>query len=206
MSEQQYIIGKDGRRRKVQLVTCLYCGKEFLKLESLIKKRPLHYCNNKCCGLAIRKRVKLICHNCSKEFERKASKVSKSKSGLNFCPNECKNQALVNGCKEIMPEHYGNGKVSYRNKMKNELKCGCKGCSEKRSYMLIVHHIDGDRSNNKKDNLVVLCRNCHSEHHCSDSVFGNIYDFCSHKECCFDSKEEYFNLLSEMLYRNIVFT
>lgn len=32
----------------------------------------------------------------------------------------------------------------------------------------IIHHIDGDKSNQSIDNLMALCRNCHIPLHCDD--------------------------------------
>lgn len=39
-------------------------------------------------------------------------------------------------------------------------------CAVCRDYMgLVVHHLDGDRVNNRNTNLVCLCRTCHSQVH-----------------------------------------
>ena len=38
--------------------------------------------------------------------------------------------------------------------------CGIRGIG-----VLTEHHIDGDRSTNTYDNLIVLCHNCHHAHH-----------------------------------------
>lgn len=167
MSEQLYIIPKDGRRRKATMVVCDYCGKEFLRVNHKIGKTEKCYCSYECCSLSNVKRIKLICHNCGKEFERLPGKIGKSKSGLSFCSNECKNQAcsLDGGCSDIQPEHYGTSTVEYRNRMKKELEQGCANCGEQTRYLLDVHHIDKDRLNNEKENLIVLCKNCHKREH-----------------------------------------
>jgi 5-methylcytosine-specific restriction endonuclease McrA len=39
----------------------------------------------------------------------------------------------------------------------------CAICQGKKD--LLIHHIDGDRNNNKLNNLVVLCRRCHPKVH-----------------------------------------
>ena len=40
----------------------------------------------------------------------------------------------------------------------------CNRCPRK--TLLLVHHIDENRNNNNLDNLEVLCKRCHQEHHC----------------------------------------
>ena len=45
-------------------------------------------------------------------------------------------------------------------------------------YMLTVHHIDGDPSNNDPDNLVALCQRCHLGLHGKKRVIGQLmFDF-----------------------------
>ena len=49
---------------------------------------------------------------------------------------------------------------------KNNYRCEKCGWDEKNMYTntipLEIHHIDGDYTNNKEENLQVLCPNCHS--------------------------------------------
>jgi predicted nucleic acid-binding Zn ribbon protein len=40
----------------------------------------------------------------------------------------------------------------------------CNRCKTEEN--LLVHHIDEDRTNNSLDNLEVLCKRCHQNHHC----------------------------------------
>lgn len=44
--------------------------------------------------------------------------------------------------------------------------CSCESCGMERwqnqDIPIELHHIDGDRLNNKKDNLQLLCPNCHA--------------------------------------------
>ena len=46
-----------------------------------------------------------------------------------------------------------------------EYKCECCGIStwNNQSIILQVHHIDGNRNNNTRNNLQILCPNCHSQ-------------------------------------------
>ena len=57
--------------------------------------------------------------------------------------------------------------------MKEEIKLGCIDCSNKTEYILTVHHKDGIRQNNKKENLEVVCSNCHIKRHLYKNENGN---------------------------------
>lgn len=48
--------------------------------------------------------------------------------------------------------------------MSEELNQGCQ-CGEKKIYKLEIHHVDGNHKNNSKDNLEVVCSNCHKVRH-----------------------------------------
>lgn len=41
----------------------------------------------------------------------------------------------------------------------------CAICGHRGLHALTIHHIDHDRSHNEYDNLIVLCHNCHQQHH-----------------------------------------
>ena len=51
----------------------------------------------------------------------------------------------------------------YRSRCLSEKGRSCVICSE--SEKVVVHHIDGDRSNNDIENLVPLCTSCHRRVH-----------------------------------------
>lgn len=46
-----------------------------------------------------------------------------------------------------------------------ETEDACAICGIKGINVLTEHHIDQDRSNNRYDNLIVLCHNCHNGYH-----------------------------------------
>ncbi len=45
----------------------------------------------------------------------------------------------------------------------------CNRCSSKR--YLVVHHIDGSRQNQKRDNLETLCSVCHRKEHAGNTHY-----------------------------------
>jgi len=161
-----YVI-ESGVRRKAEKHNCEYCNKEFLRKKK--KKKSQKYCCIKCSRKGSRNRVIVRCTNCNKEIERKVSQLKLAKHGFYFCNRECKEEAQKLGgkCPEIRPDHFGTGtgEHSYRDHMREEIKLGCVDCFNKIEYLLNIHHIDGNRKNNKKENLEVTCSNCHKKRH-----------------------------------------
>jgi predicted HNH restriction endonuclease len=66
-----------------------------------------------------------------------------------------------------MPPHYGtgDGKNHYREQFSIE-EFVCRRCGYKEfSNSVAIHHIDKNRNNNDKSNLIPLCFNCHNALH-----------------------------------------
>jgi len=53
--------------------------------------------------------------------------------------------------------------MSIQREVKIEARFSCIVCSERVS--IVLHHIDGDRENNKPENIAVLCPTCHAMAH-----------------------------------------
>lgn len=175
---------ESGRWRKGELATCPVCGTQFAKRIGQSKK----YCSKECAAKARKQQIELSCDCCGKKFTRRSSKINTSKSGLHFCSRKCKEsvQRLDSNHPKahlIRPEHFGNEKHRHYQSMCKRIKSwACEDCGEDRSYMLCVHHIDGDRGNNPIDgsNWEVLCRNCHCTRHLKVNESGEyIYDSSS---------------------------
>lgn len=156
-----------GLKRKAEKHTCEQCGREFLRRKKVL--RPKKYCSKNCHDVSRKNRIIVQCSNCGKDIERTVSKLALPKHGFYFCDRACKEEAQKLGgkCPEIRPAHFGTGtgEYNYRELMKEELKLGCVDCSNKLQYILTVHHKDGIRQNNEKDNLEVVCANCHMKRH-----------------------------------------
>lgn len=145
-------------------VACKTCNELFWKPKRFYKRSKNHFCSRKCCNAAKQNRVIVICTFCSSEVTKTRSRLRNSRSGFFFCDRVCKEkaQSLVGDCKAIQPNHYGtgNGKYSYRERAIKNFGNVCELC--KWDGPIEVHHIDGNRANNKLQNLCVLCPNCHS--------------------------------------------
>lgn len=155
----------DGKKRKVYSFSCLKCSKEFWSPKHAKKK----YCSQDCAYTSSRKRITVSCSFCGTSFEKKDSQRKNSRSGLFFCKRKCKDKAQqIGGIKELQLPHYGTGTSSYRTTAFRSYgtvcnSCGNEGIWREKPLTLDVHHIDGDRSNGRKENLVVLCPNCHRQ-------------------------------------------
>ncbi len=153
---------KDGRkRRNTLLVSCAACEKEIVSRRDQVRK----YCSKNCANEGSRVRVKVQCGYCNKKIERTRHVLSKSRSGLVFCSRKHKDlaQRLECGIREVQPPHYGTGKYNYQAIAYRSMRKVCAGCHYcEFENMLDVHHIDGNRDNNKLSNLVILCVFCHA--------------------------------------------
>ncbi len=158
-------------------VSCHYCKKDFLvKNWMRDQKKRGKYCSRSCSSKAVgvlntekakNNYITLQCAHCKKDFKRRKYKTNTSKHGIYFCNKTCKGEAQrLGGCKEILPPHYGTGRVNYREKALREFDHKCGRCGYNKCLSVLeVHHIDRNRDNNDVSNLELLCRNCHGEEH-----------------------------------------
>jgi len=163
----EYLIDKNGRRRKAEKSKCEFCNKLFLR--RVYEKRLRKYCSPECFYKDSRKRTKLKCHTCGKAFERQISHLRNAKHGFFFCSRKCKEkaQSLNGNCPQIRPNHYGTSKKrrSCRNLINNAKNPRCLDCKENKKYLLITHHKDGNNNNSNKNNIEIVCGKCHMKRH-----------------------------------------
>ncbi len=105
------------------------------------------------------------CLNCEKEIKKNNKYCS------NFCQKEFQYKEYINRWKNNN-ESGLKGQYQISNHIKTYLfekynnKCARCGWGEKNNFTnkipLEVDHIDGNYKNNKEDNLILLCPNCHS--------------------------------------------
>lgn len=166
-----YFLDTSGKRRKGIKAVCGQCGKEFLTRAD----QPHQFCGEACSRLRSRNRIKFVCAFCGDVAEKPVSKTKNSKSGLMFCGRECKfaSQKIAFGLQEAWPKHYGTATVRnpdvYRAIYKEASGVGSLVC-ERCGYCefecgVDIHHVDGDCTNNNKENLKALCSPCHRALH-----------------------------------------
>ncbi len=161
---EEYILCTDGKKRKAISIVCAHCSKIHLARIRPSRLKMNRFCSKECAAAYSKNqnRLHLNCSWCGVSFERMFSKAKGSRSGLYFCTRKCKDAAQrLGGIEAIQPSHYGTAQLDYRGLFaEDELICRRCGYSEFKCCV-DIHHIDKDRSNNDKSNLVPLCSCCH---------------------------------------------
>ena len=147
-------------------VKCSYCKKDIIKYGPKIKPWKHSYCDRECHARHKITSITKKCGNCEKLVTRTKSQASKSKSGHLFCNRSCSTAFNNRFKKGKLHPHWSGGVGSYRARALKKYGARCSSsncpfdCVDER--MLDVDHVDGDRSNNKIENLQVLCVWCHA--------------------------------------------
>lgn len=155
---------------KSKLIPCKVCGKERIVYPYETNRRKNIYCSNKCFHIDSINRIKTKCKYCGKDMEIIPShlKIGRRK----YCSKKCMGLDYINyRGGENHPRWnggVGNGEYGYlwKNvKIKNR-KEKCELCWGKTNGLdLDVHHIDLNKKNHDPNNLITLCRSCHSKLH-----------------------------------------
>ena len=141
---------------------CQVCKKEFKTKPSIVARGFGKYCSPKCHKLGLRKGKEVECFLCGKLSYKSKVSLGRSKSGKFFCSKSCqtkwRNQEFV-GSKHA---NWTGGRYSYRSVLtRNKVPKIFFLCKTKDVRVMAVHHKDRNRKNNKVENLVWLCHNCH---------------------------------------------
>ena len=143
-------------------VACKVCKKIFYTKPFWLKNGGGKYCSLLCKYQSTRKGKVVKCFNCGKGVYRKPQQLDRSKSKKYFCSKSC--QTVWRNNEYIGPKHanWKKGEYAYRSILnRHKVPKICRRCSTKDKRVLAVHHVDGDHSNNKLENLIWLCHNCH---------------------------------------------
>ncbi len=152
-------------KKRTQLI-CEYCGNSFELLDSAIRAREnrgdkIQFCSYKCSGLAHRTRKVIKCKNCGNEFETTRNK---------FCSRKCVNEyRKKTGIAKRDGYWFENGyKVLYQedgSSIKEHIKVMQDFIGRKLKTNEVVHHINGNKLDNRIENLQLMKRGEHSRLH-----------------------------------------
>lgn len=143
-------------------VKCGLCEKEFYVKPVHLRLGYGKYCSRACSFQSMRNGRWLKCDGCGTDVYRTQKYIKASRSKKYFCNKSCQTKWRNS---EFIGNRHANwlhGRGSYRNIMKragNDPVCSL--CATTDERVMVVHHKDVNRKNNKLENLIWLCRNCH---------------------------------------------
>ena len=151
------------------------------------------------CTLRARIVIKKHCKNCNKLFSLKLNAYLK---GRKFCSAKCQREALHRNIFGINNPNYGNGDkvkgnkngrwrggisfepygLEFNSKLKAYIRkrddYQCQECGVKENGKAHdCHHIDYNKENNKPENLIALCKCCHSKTNGNREYWQNRFEF-----------------------------
>lgn len=126
---------------------CMTCGKMYIK--NIVSTKSDLYCSLSC----IQRHPCLLC---GKIITGRVSFQSTKK----FCSKSC--ASFMNKTMKSKLSYMTNG---FAQSLKIHGKVLCNRCKIEDIKVLVVHHIDRNRNNNKLENLETLCANCHHKIH-----------------------------------------
>jgi hypothetical protein len=152
-------------------VKCKRCEKDFFAKPSWLKIGYGKFCSSKCQYEAQKRGKFIACHICGEKTWKAPKQMKHSKSGKFFCSKSC--QTLWRNKEFKGPRHHNwkGGENIHHKKflIENNIELICKICGTEDERILAVHHLDKNRKNNKIENLIFLCHNCHHLVHCHNT-------------------------------------
>lgn len=148
-------------------MTCLRCGKQFMTIPSLIKKGKGKWCSREC-FITVKE---YTCDYCGREFKRRPTNISPTSKHI-FCSRECTNKGLKRKVGPDNPNWKGiiysdtypkiriNGSYKRMHRVVMEEHLGRPLSPEEH-----VHHINGDKTDNRLENLQVVTNSQHRKVH-----------------------------------------
>lgn len=144
---------------------CLHCSGKFAV--PVYREKTAKFCCKKCNGdwVSINKSTFMDCEVCGKNYRRANSHMT---YGKKTCSLKCR--GLASRTEKPISKDYPTVKnwMKRRNMIKSCNRCGYDDHKE----ILVIHHVDRDRTNNDLNNLEVLCPNCHALEHYSENQKG----------------------------------
>lgn len=152
-------------------LVCDRCGKSFHRAVSEIAKAERNHSMHNYCSREYYEQARndipdghrpngrwgnhqAHCAQCGKEMYLRPSRLNKKDT--TFCSEEC-----MHKFRRTHPER---GLWAAREDSMSKFT-HCQRCGLREPEILNVHHVDGNRKNNRAENLLVLCPNCHMKIH-----------------------------------------
>ncbi|MBI3632980.1 MAG: HNH endonuclease [Candidatus Vogelbacteria bacterium] len=146
---------------------CLVCKKKIWIKASYIQRGWGKYCSKRCQAKAQRNGQWLHCDYCEKLIYRTPKDFVRSESKKFFCSVGChcawENKNRRSG--ENAPNWIAGQRVYKNLLIRAGIKRICGQCRLRDERVLVAHHRDRNRRNNRLDNLEWLCMNCHYLEH-----------------------------------------
>lgn len=143
------------------IIQCKICRELFYVKPSHVKKGWGKYCSISCRSKSQLNGKNLKCFVCNKTIYRTKTSIKKSKSNKFFCSKKCQTKWRNSIFIEDKHSNWTSGVSSYKHILKRHIKPKCVLCGTNDNRVLICHHVDHNRYNNKINNLTWLCCNCH---------------------------------------------
>lgn len=172
--------GERPEKQTGKVVHCEVCGKEVYKQKGHLERQEHHFCSRQCAGewrTLQAERKKYICLNCGKEFERLASR--ENHADPKYCSRECaqegrtgENHPLWEGGRQVRGDGYVDLAPSLISDEYDSMRRKDGRVFEHRLVMAqhigrplesheVVHHVNGDKSDNRIENLELHPRPVH---------------------------------------------
>jgi 5-methylcytosine-specific restriction endonuclease McrA len=158
MSNSQYIqskFGTPGGKRRGTVLKCETCGREFYVPPCRERLGVVRYCSLKCRDFSGKKNPMY-----GKKLSKESIRKSVSHPNRKFFKPGKDNPNFV----RFGDDFIGTTKNWWQ---KNKIKKGgkCERCGFSNMGILIVHHKDRNKRNNRPNNIEILCPNCHALEH-----------------------------------------
>jgi len=143
-------------------VKCKLCKKEFYVKPSHQLLGYGKYCSAKCHHESTKTGKFVECYICGVNTWKTPKALKNSKSNKFFCGKSCQTKWRNLEYSGENHHFWKGGENAYRGIiLKSGVEQKCKMCGIKDERLLAVHHLDKNRKNNKIENLIWLCQNCH---------------------------------------------
>ena len=141
---------------------CVICGSNFKTKPFFIKNGGGKYCSRACHHNGIKTGKIMKCFLCGKDTYKTKKQLRVSKSKKYFCTKSCQTKWRNTVFVGSRHTNWKEGRYAYKGVLKrHKIPQFCKICKTNDERVLAVHHIDRNKTNNRVNNLVWLCHNCH---------------------------------------------